>query len=293
MKGEFTLEEIIKIPERLNMDIESYNYLSELQDKVLNSTADRIILDFCECKYTDASFTAFIGALNELSTHRNKKIIFRTARDSKVQEYFKRSGLYNYIVNDENKYINENAIPFSHVTLDDDIIIEYIDKILELAPIQLSSDCNNLLFRNIYEIFNNSIDHSDSICGVYSCGHWMPYRKELVFSIYDTGIGIAQIVKNNINPLFSSEEAIKWALIRGNSTKQLDGGTPRGLGLSDLLNFIKLNNGSLRIMSNDIYYKYNRSENYSVISKPIIGTLISITIIADNEHTYVVKKKEE
>ena len=68
---------------------------------------------------------------------------------------------------------------------------------------------------------------------------------------------------------------------------------PRPLGLSDLLNFIKLNNGSLRIMSNDIYYKYNRSENYSVISKPIIGTLISITIIADNEHTYVVKKKEE
>ena len=283
------MEEKILMPKRLNLDNMSFKFLADVQNKVINSTSERIYLDFSECIYTDASFTAFIGALTEIGNALKKEIVLCTMRNSDVCKYFKKSGLYGYVTRENIQYINDNAIPFIKATLDEEFIIDYIDKILELAPIKLSGDCRSQLFRNIYEIFSNSIDHAEARYGVYSCGHWMPNRKELVFSIYDTGNGIVNTVQSKIDDSLVSEEAIKWALKRGNSTKQLTDGTPRGVGLADLCDFIRLNKGSLRIMTNDAYYKYNKSEACVKLETPIIGTLISITIVADYEHVYVLK----
>ena len=118
----------------------------------------------------------------------------------------------------------------------------------------------------------------------------MPTKKQLVFSVYDTGIGIPALIKEQIDSSYSSERAINWALTRGNSTKQLDHGIPRGLGLSDLFDFIKLNNGALNIFTNDLYYRYdNNGERTLHLSFPIIGTLIGIIIIADYDHIYTTK----
>lgn len=286
------MEKTFKIPKYLNLQWDSFEYLAELQHNILISNYNKVILDFSECEYTNAAFTAFIGALGDICENKKIRFLIRSKKQSKVNQYFKRSGLYNYIVDDEIKYINENAIPFSKITLDDEFIIEYIDRILSLAPIKISSDCKRLLFRNIYEIFNNSIDHSEAKMGVFSCGHWMPVKKELVFSIYDTGKGIPKLIKSKIDNTFSSSQALKWALVRGNSTKQLNDGTPRGLGLSDLIDFIKLNHGSIQIMSNDILYENKDGE---VVIKPllnsIVGTLISIKIVADYEHIYILQNK--
>jgi len=67
-------------------------------------------------------------------------------------------------------------------------------------------------------------------------------------------------------------------------------GIPRGLGLSDLFDFIKLNNGALNIFTNDLYYRYDDTgERTSYLAFPIIGTLIGITIIDDYDHIYITK----
>lgn len=173
--------------------------------------------------------------------------------------------------------------------MDDSKIINYIDTILNLAPIQLTDSAKELLFKNIYEIFNNSVEHSDAQKGVYSCGHWMPKKKELVFSVYDTGIGIPALVKSKISTEFTSSQAIDWALTKGNSTKQLKNGIPRGIGLSDLKDFIKLNKGSFSIISNDIYYSYDQTDIYQTLGNPIIGTMLSFIIRNDEDHIYFAK----
>ena len=286
------MEQKISIPRRLNIDYKSFTFLAKLQNDIVQSDADIIRLDFTECLYTDAAFTAYIGALAEIAIELGKYVVYETKEDSAVCNYFKRSGLYGYVTgdNDNKEYINDYAIPFAKANLEESFIVDYIDKILELAPIMLSEDCNSKLFKNIYEMFSNSIDHSHAQYGVYSCGHWMPKRKELVFSIYDTGNGIAKTVQSKVNADFSAKEAVNWALKRGNSTKQLIQGIPRGLGLADLVDFIKLNNGSLRIMTNNICYSVGKSDNCVQLDKNIIGTLLSITIVADYNHLYVVKK---
>lgn len=282
-----------EIPKYLNLDGDSFEYLAELQNNILVNQYEEVVLDFYDCEYTNAAFTAFIGALMNICGSQNIQIKLRSKKGSKVNQYFKRSGLYNYLVEDEKKYINDNAIPFSKISLDDEFIIDYIYKILSLAPITLTSDCKQQLFRNIYEIFNNSVDHSEAQMGVFSCGHWMPNKKELVFSIYDTGKGIPKLIKSKVDKTFTSETALKWALVRGNSTKQLNGGAPRGLGLSDLIDFISLNNGSIQIMSNDILYENKKGkERTKKLQNSIIGTLISIKIVADYEHICISKRED-
>lgn len=284
------MSELIKFPKNLNNNtVSSYYFLAELQNQIIDSSDNSIILDFTDCVFSHAIFTSFIGSLMHIGSAFGKTITYRTKKSSPLNTYFKRSGLYNYMMDDDVNYTNSNAIPFCSINMNDDTIIDYISNILELAPIKLTEQCHELLFKNIYEIFNNSADHSRAQHGVYSCGHWMPTKKQLVFSVYDTGIGIPSLIRESIDDAMTSENAINWAIQRGNSTKQLLKGTPRGLGLSDLYDFIRLNDGALNIFTNDIYYQYKGGVSVSSIPTPIIGTFIGITIIADYDHIYTTK----
>lgn len=282
------MQKIIKMPRILSNNVyNTYNYLAKLQNIIIDCPEDEIILDFSSCPFSHAIFTAFIGSLSVWAMRFRKSITYRFKRGSQLSSYFKHSGLYNFITGDTVDYTNGNTIPFRKVHMDDSEIIDYIDNILKLAPVKLSGNAEEILFKNIYEIFNNSVDHANANNGVYACGHWMPNKKELVFSVYDTGIGIPARIKTQINRDFTSKDALEWALIKGNSTKQLDDGTPRGVGLSDLKNFIYLNKGAFNIVSNDIYYSYNQEDTYIYLDRPIIGTMISFIIRNDEEHIYI------
>lgn len=283
-------EKIIKFPSNLNNDFSSYLFLSNVQNKIIDASETRIILDMSNCNFLHAIFTSYLGSLAYIGRFFGKSITYRTNRGSQINNYLKNSGLYGHFSADETIRSNPNAIPFSVINLEDDFIIDYIGNILDLAPIRLTDQAHEVLFKNIYEIFNNAVDHARSSMGVFACGHWMPTKKHLAFSVYDTGIGIPALVREKISSINSSQDALQWALGRGNSTKQLVRGTPRGLGLSDLHSFIKLNDGALNIFSNDIYYQYKGNEIIRSIPMSSIGTLIGITIIADYDHIYTVKQ---
>lgn len=283
------MEKIITMPLNLSYDYYTYNYLAHLQNEICTCAEDEIILDFSKCEFSHAVFTSFIGSLIVWAMQKKKTLKYQLSKKSNLYNYFQRSGLYNYITGDHVEYTNGNAIPFREIKAKDDEIIDYIDNILSLAPVKLSDKAEAALFQSIYEIFCNSVEHSQSKHGIYACGHWMPPKKELAFSVYDTGIGIPSLIKEKINADFSSKDALVWSLTPGHSTKQLIEGTPRGLGLSALKQFIKLNHGSFSIVSNDIYYNYTKDDIYKTIPIPILGTIISFIIRNDKTHTYVIK----
>lgn len=286
-----TYKKRIQMSQLFNINLESYKTLANIQRIVLESDESNILLDFSKTEYIDAIYMAFIGGMRELSKSYNKKVSYRIQRNTKLYNYFKNSGLYEYFKHGES-YISKNSIPFSEIHMEEESIVEYINRILSLAPINLSSKAESYLFTNIYEIFSNSSDHSEAQSGVYACGHWMPTKKQLEFSVYDTGIGIPTVIKKHIDSKMTSAEALRWALTTGNSTKQLNDGVPRGVGLPNLLDFIGLNNGSLYILSNDIYYSYeNGNERFIPLGHSVIGTMISFIIISDNDHIY--KLQEE
>ncbi len=281
----------IKFPRTLNNVDSSYSFLAELQSSVINSKEDIIVFDMTSCDFYHAMFTSFLGTLLRIAHSFNKKATICTTVDSKVETYLKRSGLYSYVTGDSTDYTNRNSIPFRKISSNnEEAVINYVELILKRAPIKLTEQAHELLFKNIYEIFSNAEEHSRQDMGVFSCGHWMYQKRQLVFSLYDTGIGIPSLVKEKIETISTSKDALQWALQKGNSTKQLLEGVPRGLGLSDFLSFIKLNNGELIIFSNDLCFRYNKgTSHYFTIEKPIIGTFIGIIIVADEDHIYTTR----
>ena len=171
----------------------------------------------------------------------------------------------------------------------DNQLMDYIDTIIALSKIKISEEARQTLFRNIYELFVNAKDHSQEKHGVYACGHWMPKKQCLVFSIYDTGIGIPDLVKNKVD---GNMDALNWALVSGNSTRQFELGVPRGVGLADLKKFVAVNAGRLTILSSGVYYDYtaNRQEVLEEFPWKSLGTLVCMTINQDKEHIYVNRK---
>lgn len=285
----YTMEKVFKM-RTLNNNRIAFQFLTELQVNILNCKADRIILDFQSCTFTHAVFSSYIGALAEICRKNNKRIVFRfLSSESKVFKYFKRSGLYDYISKGTILHTNENAVPFWKVDMDDEDLMPYIDKIIDLSKISIEEIARQELFRNFYEIFTNAKEHSNERFGVYACGHWMPQKKCLVFSLYDTGIGIPQLVKDKVDSTMSDEEALIWALKTGHSTKQLESGVPRGVGLSDLKKFVRLNRGRLSILSNGIFYDYQgkQKEYVGKLVNRNIGTMVCVTIDQDDEHIYI------
>lgn len=285
---------IIMAPTRIQNEKKYHLWMSEIENKIIHSSYTKIDIDFTECKFSHAVFTSFIGALVVIGKHHNKVVRIRYNNESDVGQYFQKSGLTEYFrtggTNITNGY--PYSISFSPIDTGSDSIINYIERIIKLLPVRLEPAGEETLFLNFYEICNNSAEHSYSKYGTYGCGHWMPSMKQLVFSLYDTGIGIPALVREKVNHSFNSLEALQWALRPGNSTKQLEGNAPRGLGLSNLLQFLDVSRNSLTIVSNDLYFHYKEGRyEYAELPSPIIGTFISISIKSDTEHWYTYEKR--
>lgn len=283
----------IFLSNKFNLCLNNYNDLATVQNIALNCKESNVIISLADCLYIHAGFTAFIGSLKALVESKGKKLDIIVRKNSRVSKYYWSSGLrkfFNPLLPDT---ANKNVIPFRKINMEQQNYQNYIDHIIDLAPVVLSDAAKDMLFMNIYEIFINAHDHSKEAYGVYACGHWFPKLKELTFSIYDTGIGIAQNVKNHHDSTMSSREAVDWALKYGNSTRQLESMTPRGVGFTNLLHFLDLNHGSLKIFTNDIYFCHeNEENNFFSLDYGIIGTMVTFTIVTDNEHRYILKSEE-
>lgn len=134
------MEKIITMPSSLNIDEEAYRFLGKLQYSIYSCEEKDIILDFSQCTFSHAAFTAYLGALKSLSQKWGKTVSFKTV-DGKLQRYFFTSGLYDHFTASTVNHTNKNTIPFTRVNLDGDNLIDYIGNILDLAPITLSEKC--------------------------------------------------------------------------------------------------------------------------------------------------------
>lgn len=274
----------------LNLIPDAFVFLSSLYDAILRCKYRVIYLHFDECNFISPSFLPFLGGLRSHFESKGISIRFSPPdKNGKIFKYFVSSGFYTFYTNKLSRK-NENALLFNRIDIiSEKQLLEYLEKTLDLMPVKLSPRLSQMVFQNICEIFFNAIEHSDAMHGVYSCGHWFPNKREFVFSIYDTGIGIPNKIQT-VFKNFKSHEALHWALQKGHSTLQLLQGSPRGLGLYTLIQFVKKNNGSLTIFSNDVYYYCSANEpQIEIMPYSIPGTLISITIVADDLHVYATK----
>jgi len=124
---------------------------------------------------------------------------------------------------------------------------------------------------------------------VTSCGQYKSKDKLLKLTVLDFGQGIVTNVKKYLRDQNMHDvDAFKWALKKGCSTKtdSLNIDIPRGLGLDLLIEFVKVNKGSLTIASNSCYVHINSDEEMKIgaLKVPFQGAMVNITINCDDRH---------
>lgn len=138
---------------------------------------------------------------------------------------------------------------------------------------------------SISEIFINAILHSQTQMGIFSCGQFYPTKNQLDFTVVDLGIGMRENIKDLRGLDLSPEKAIVWAT-EGNSTTKR-GRLPGGLGLKLLCEFIDLNEGSIKIVSDAGYWKRENQRIFTKsLSNPFPGTIVSIEINTADTNIY-------
>lgn len=292
-------------------DESGYKYLSKLAHHILSNPQHFYVFDFSKCSVISHNGLVVIGGIcNYLKQYEVKtkmlrglgvpnifslkKVGFKVDGISQIlMERLGELGFWNYVNPDYGIIKNTDYIGYrEHETvLEDAQIIDHLkDSWLTDEKLSVSESLKSEIVSSIYEIFVNAYGHglkeNPNSQSVISCGYYEAKDKKLSLSVLDFGGGIVDSVQRHI-PRLEGEEAFKWALEIGNSTRTDSApDLPRGLGFGILRDFVRVNGGILRICSDSYMATVNTNGSYVTQQIPgmFLGTLVSITVNCDNKH---------
>lgn len=268
----------------INTSFACYNQFVNFYAQVHDITFDSITINLND--WFGANMSAVLGGLLDKVSFTNSVSI--SSNKTRVINILKKNTfLANYgyeITPDTNgttiKYLK--LTPSASRYFNSYVMNELLSK---SALPEMTNGLKKKIAESIYEIFVNAQIHSQTDY-IYTCGQFFPAKHKIEFTIVDMGLGFKNIINNRFkdtNTPLSSTQAIKWALIDGNTTKTDVSG---GLGLSLLTEFIKLNNGKFQIISDDGFYEVGATEHVDTLDAPFPGTIVNMVFRTDDVHSY-------
>ncbi len=271
-----------------------FNILCELGNTVLSSTGN-VIFDFSSCQFLRPNAIAFLGGMARLIENEGRKVtfLFKTAPD-KVLTILRQNGFAHHFGLLEfsgpglSVPYREDPVGPIRPNLKDDIIDYLTYEWLGRGWVHVSTKLRDAIVGVVWEIYDNTFEHSNSNIGLFSCGQHFPRLRILQLAVADFGIGIPRNVKRfwqNRGIELSSDRCLRWAFQEGASTKTQ--GTRRGLGLNLLKDFINKNHGKLEIYSQDSYALiHDKKERFQNINNSLHGTIVNIILRCDESYYY-------
>ncbi|MEL6492744.1 MAG: ATP-binding protein [Cyanobacteria bacterium J06621_3] len=254
--------------------------------EALPSDSLNIEVNFHYCNFLNHLGVAFLGGLIQWIKHRGGNVtVDWSSLQKKIHANLAQNGFLQACGQQQQPW-EGNSIPYRNDTTHDaNAIGDYLcSKWLGKGWVNISPGLQARITGIVAEVYLNASEHSHSPIGVFSCGQHYPKKGYLHLTVIDFGIGIAQSARTvPSNQQFSSIDALQWALQRGTSTRENEGG--RGLGLHLLQDFITVNQGALYIFSNDSCVTIdNNGVNYKNTGINFSGTLVDIAIKCDESY---------
>lgn len=286
---------IITIPNDIKSEFEGYNFIVTWLNQYKDIHDENIIFDFKRVVFLEANLCALIGTIFEILESRKNKISLINI-NSAIETILRKNAFLEPF-GFSRKFDNyDTVLTYMKFTPNDDVGFNaYINREL-LSKSQFPSHSEKLgreITRNIFEIYENARTHGK--CDyIHTCGQFFPRKidKPLHFTIVDKGDNIKQNVSQYLKKDISAEDAIEWAMVKGNTTKT--GDTSGGLGLAVIFDFIKLNKGKIQIISSDGFYEFN---NGNVIKKRLNsvfeGTIVNIKFNLNDVNHYILTNEIE
>jgi hypothetical protein len=260
--------------------------LASLSDATRNVYDSEITIHFSKCGFFDGNMASALHAVLESIADRGNMIDlvdFPRSIDTLLcrNQFLCQFGRHA-IVDASGTTLPHKKFQFSQSTE----FYSYLNDNLSGKGIPVMTERLGKKFRqSIFEIFQNCAMHSKSKAGVMVCGQFYPKEQHLDLTISDSGVGIRTNVREYLNENISSVDAIKWAMIEGNTTKT--GPQPGGFGLKLLQEFIELNHGKVQIASRDGFYEFsNGFKSYRTMRADFPGTTINFQINTSDTKSY-------
>ena len=274
------------LPE-IGHDQRGFEALARLHAQAKDCFIEDIKIDMRSAKWFAADMCAAFGAiLYNLGSNLNTVELVNI--DSKVEGILSKNGFLSHYGREKIPDSWGTTISYQRFDVEDDhyfsgyVENEFIDR--PEMP-EISSGLAKKFHESIFEIFSNAVLHSRTKLGIFSCGQFFPKQDRLHFTVADLGIGMRKNIKECEGLALSSEEAIIWATEAHNTTKRDN--VPGGLGLKLLGEFIELNGGCIRIVSDDGYWEKKESDiSTAQLRHPFPGTVVSVEIDTADTSSY-------
>ena len=261
----------VSLHRQINHDLHGFCDLIELYAQIVSSSSISIEVDMANVSWFDADMCAVLGAL----LHKSGVNIRFVNITNDVAIIMRKNGFLSDYGHDKIHDRWGTVVEYKKFKLDKSTnYILYVEK--ELL-------CKHKLYHmreSIFEIFNNSLSHSQCPPVTFSCGQLFPRTDMMSFTVADLGIGIYENVrkfrKEKANKDTSPPEALAWAVKKRKTTR----GSLGGHGLTELCHFVDENNGTLQIVSDKGYLCWREKEITNSLELPcrFPGTVVSLRV---------------
>jgi anti-sigma regulatory factor (Ser/Thr protein kinase) len=275
----------------IRSDKKGFTELANLKYALSNSIDDELIIDFSKCGFFDANMAASLKAVLAVAVAQLKEVSINELppgikRILRINHFLIEYGVSSL------PDTNQTTLPYRcFQSSDSRAFDQYLNTHLSGKGIpKMSSKLNKKFRESIFEIFANFATHSNSKQGIFVCGQYYPKKYLLDLTISDTGVGIRTNVRRILDKKTSSIDAIRWAMVEGNTTKT--GNEPGGFGLALLQNFIEHNKGKIQIVSRQGYYEFsNGIEKFEKLDADFPGTTINLEINTKDNNSYCLRSE--
>lgn len=290
---------ILKIPTTLKADLEGFEFLASFLPKVstMVTKEKELMVDFSDCTSIDGNLAAVLGALLDKSIPISKRIMIGTPRNNSVRRILARNHFLRAWSVETNVEERENYVEYAKFKSDvsaKDFKTYIQEGLVKKQKFPQHTDlAGEKIVESIYEIYANAVTHGRTNF-VYSCGEYMEDAHRLDMTIIDCG----QTIPGNVNDFFVRKnqptvgdcEAIEWAFVSGNTTKDQTG----GLGLAIIKDFIALNEGSMQVVSGHgfIEYRSNHVERF-LLDTSFAGTIVNVKFNFDDNKKYYMTSEQQ
>lgn len=278
-----TTREKIFFDKKLSWGLVAYDNIAELQNIITKAENPNLEISVTYNTRISKNIAFLLGCLHSWGKLYGKDVKFIVSDNT-----YKHIRDLNVIENPEQPKKNRRFKILQHPREAIDLSLAIINE----APVKMKNDLKESLASKIGEMYINAFEHSESllVIGGNYFNSTKNGKRKYTFTCYDAGIGIIKKVQI-FNQGLSDTEALQWAIIKGNSTQPIPGVT-RGCGLDLLHNFTQVNEGSIRICSNNLYYEFNgqsESQKFRQLKNIFYGTAFEMDFIA-SDSMYIFKK---
>lgn len=284
---------IVKIPKKIRNTFAGFSEFQRISNQVYDLKGKKIIFDFSDTVWFDANLCSILGAIFLNMFEQGNEIHIWNLRVN-IKTIFQKNGFLEYFDLDPEQDIYGTTVKFKVFDqMENTGFQSYLNK--ELFPklngkLDIDEEYKNYLSSILDEVYQNARIHGQTK-RIIVCGQWFPNERVLKFTVTNLGKTIYENVVCKQYDIINQAEAIDWATMKGNTTREDGSG---GLGLYQLKEFISINKGRMHIVSGNGYWGLsNAIDNQKrEFDYELKGTIVNLEIRLDDIHHYELEENK-